>query len=426
MKSKKNFTGAIGAWLTSELHPQGATFNSPNSNFSSLKLNGVYGTLDYLSIGWFGVDMSNPESPTLKTSNTYLAQQVADARAQNPEITLFALLAYTSEILADLITIIGTPSLLTTFANNVATFLGDNNLNGFDIDWEQPTSSLSQEQCGDWLDALGAAFGDTYYLAVSASSNQYGNVENLNADAVNANVDVFNLQSHWVSDPSVFITQGINADLLGFGAYFESGVTALEASQQFAAGIQYQGQQYPYQTMMSWRLDSSNWPFEQSQQLLMRQYLSGQPYVVAFNDGDILNVQTKPTLIQSIVIRSGDVVDAIQCTNASSDGSYVVNLLQHGGDGGNGHNPIQLTNGLTAFSYVTGNWYGQNVVAQITINGISYPATVNPKVVDTQNVQVNAPDSKTISAFSGETRRVNLAGGGSTWVLSKINGVFSE
>lgn len=424
MKSKKNFTGAIGAWLTNELHPANATYSSPNSNFSSLKLNGIYGTLDYLSIGWFGVDMSNPNSPTLKTSNTYLAQQVADARAQNPDIILFALLAYTQEITKDLQTIINNPTLLTTFATNVASFLGNNHLNGFDIDWEQPTSELSQEQCGAWLNALGAAFGDTYYLAISASSNQPGNVQNLDADAVNANVDVFNLQSYWVSDPGVFIAHGINAGLLGFGAYFESGVTALYASQQYAAGIQYQGQQYPYQTMMSWRLDSSNWPFEQSQQLLMRPYLTGQPGVLAFDDGAILNAQTTPTLIQSIVIRSGDVVDAIQCTNASSNGSYVVQLLQHGGDGGNGNNPINLTNGLTAFSYVTGNWYGQNVVVQITIKGTSYPATINPKVVDTQNFQVNAPAGKTIIAFSGQTCYVNLAGGGFTWVLSQINGVF--
>lgn len=424
MKSKKNFTGAIGAWLTNELHPANATYSSPNSNFSSIKLNGIYGTLDYLSIGWFGLNMSNTSSPTLQTSNTYLAQQVADARAQNPNIIIFALLAYNDEITAYLQKIINTPALLTTFATNVANFLGNNDLNGFDIDWEHPTSELTQEQCGAWLNALGAAFGNTYYLAVSASSNQYGNVENLDADAVNANVDVFNLQSYWVSDPSVFIAQGINADLLGFGAYFESGVTALYASQQYAAGIQYQGRQYPYQTMMSWRLDSSNWPFEQSQQLLMRPYLTGQPDVVAFDDGAILSAQTTPTLIQSIVIRSGDVVDAIQCTNASSDGSYLVQLLQHGGDGGNGNNPINLTNGLTAFSYVTGNWYGQNVVVQITINGTSYPATINPNVVDTQNFQVTAPAGKTIIAFSGQTCYVNLAGGGFTWVLSQINGVF--
>ncbi|MCC9020427.1 jacalin-like lectin [Flavobacterium lipolyticum] len=143
-----------------------------------------------------------------------------------------------------------------------------------------------------------------------------------------------------------------------------------------------------------------------------------------FDDGAILNAQTTPTIIQSIVIRSGDVVDAIQCTNASSDGSYVVQLLQHGGDGGNGNNPINLTNGLTAFSYVTGYWYGQNVVVQITINGTSYPATINPNVVDTQNFQVTAPAGRTIIAFSGQTCYVNLAGGGFSWVLSQINGVF--
>ncbi|MCU6500140.1 hypothetical protein LPN04_20305 [Rugamonas sp. A1-17] len=425
MKKRASFAGAIGAWLTSELHPAGATYSSPNSNFSSIKLNGVYGTLDYLSIGWFGVDMSNPSSPTLSTSNTYLAQQVADARAQNPDIIIFALLAYTSQITTNLQTIIADPTLLTTFATNVADFLGNNGLNGFDIDWEQPTSSLTQAQCGAWLNALGAAFGDTYYLAVSASSNQGpSSVDNLNADAVNAHVDVFNLQSYWVSDPSVFIAHGINADLLGFGAYFESEVTALNAYQQYAAGIQYKGQQYPYQSMISWRLDSSNWPFEQSQQLLLRQYMTGQPNMVAFDDGAVLNAQTTPTLIKSIVIRSGDVVDAIQCTNASSDGLYAVQLLQHGGDGGNGNNPIDLTNGLAAFSYVTGSWYGQQVIAQITINGISYPDAVTSSVSNPQTHQVTAPAGKTIIAFSGQTQYVNLAGGGFTWVLAQINPVF--
>ncbi|MBY0572855.1 MAG: hypothetical protein K2P84_04180 [Undibacterium sp.] len=407
------------------MHPTGATYSSPNSNFSSIKLNGIYGTLDYLSIGWFGVDMSNPTSPTLSTSNTYLAQQVADARAQNPDIIVFALLAYTDQITADLKTIISNSSLLTIFVTNIASFLASNGLNGFDIDWESPTSNLTQEQCAAWLNAMGGAFGETYYLAVSPSSNQGSQaIKNLDASAVNANVDVVNLQSYWVSDPGVFIAHGINADLLGFGAYFESGVTALDAYQQYAAGIQYKGQNYPYRSMISWRLDSSNWPFEQSQQLLLRQYMSGQPYVVGFDDGAILNVQTTATLVQSIVIRSGDVVDAIQCTNASSDGSYVVQLLQHGGDGGNENNPINLTNGLTAFSYVTGAWYGQPVIAQISINGISYPAVVNPSVSNPQMHQVTAPEGKTIIAFSGQTEYVNLAGGGFTWVLAQINPVF--
>lgn len=423
MKKRANFTGAIGAWLTSELHPTGATYSSPNSNFSSLKQNGIYNSLDYLSIGWFGVDMSNPSSPTLSTSNTYLAKQVADARAQNPDIIIFALLAYTSEITTSLQKIISDSSLLTTFANNVTTFLKEYHLDGFDIDWEQPTSNLTNQQCGEWLNALGKAFGDNYYLAISASTNQFGNVANLNAEAVNANVDVFNVQSYW-SNPSEFIQQGINPALLGFGAYFESGVSALSAYQQYTAGIEYNGQRYPYQTMMTWRLDSSNWPFEQSQQLLLRQYMTRQPSVVPFDDSAILKLQTSPTLIQNIVVRSGEVVDAIQCTNANSDGSYVVQLLQHGGDGGSANNPINLTNGLTSFSYVTGNWYGQQVIAQITINKNSYPATISSSVSNQQTQQVTAPAGQTIIAFSGQTQYVTLAGGGFTWVLAQINPVF--
>ncbi len=425
MKTRTNFSGAVGAWIDSELHPSGATYSSPNSNFSSVKLNGIYGDLDYLSIGWFGIDMSNPNSPTLQTSNPNLADMVTDARTQNQDIILFSLLAYTSDITADLKTIINNPTVLTAFATNIASYLGSNGLNGFDIDWEQPTSSLSQDQCGAWLDALGAAFGDTYYLAVSASSNQSGNVENLNADAVNANVDVFNLQSRWVSDPGVFIAHGINADLLGFGAYFESDwINALEASQSYAAGITYNGTTYPYQSMMTWRLDSSNWPFEQSQQLLLRPYMTGQPFLMPFDDGKIIQKQTTATKMTSVVIRSGNVVDAIQTTNANSDGSYEVQLLQHGGDGGRSNTAIPLSSGLASFTYVTGTWYGQQVIAQLTINGTSYPASVNPSVSNPQTHEVAAPAGKTIVAFSGQTMHVNLYGGGITWVLSEINAVF--
>jgi hypothetical protein len=98
--------------------------------------------------------------------------------------------------------------------------------------------------------------------------------------------------------------------------------------------------------------------------------------------------------------------------------------LQHGGDGGSANNPINITNGLTAFSYVTGNWYGQQVIAQITISGASYPASVHPSVSNPQTHQVTAPAGKSIIAFSGQTQYVNLAGGGFTWVLAQLNPVF--
>lgn len=419
MKSRNNFAGAVGAWITSEMHPAGASFDTPNSDFSSVRLNGLYSNLDYMSIGWFGVDMSNPLQPTLQTSNNNLAQQVAEARAQNPNIILFALLAYTNTITSDLQTIINSPTLLTAFASNIATYLGANGLNGFDIDWEPPTTSLTQQQCALWMNAMGAAFGNNYYLAISPSSTT-----NLDPTAVNNNVDIVNLQSYWVYNPGDFIQYGINPNLLGFGAYFESNVTAQEAYQSYAAGIQYNNSTYPYQSIISWRLDSGNWPFEQSQQLLLGQLITGGPFQVPFNDGAIIQVQSTPTLMQIVSIRSGEVVDAIQVTNQSTDGLYTVQLLQHGGDGGNQNPEINLTGGLNAFSYVTGNWYGQQVIAQLTINGTSYPAAINPSVSNPQSQQVTAPAGKTIVAFSGTTQYVNLAGGGFTWVLADIQPVF--
>ena len=129
--------------------------------------------------------------------------------------------------------------------------------------------------------------------------------------------------------------------------------------------------------------------------------------------------------MQTVSIRSGEVVDAIQVTNQSADGLYTVQLLQHGGDGGDQNPEINLTGGLNSFSYVTGNWYRQQVIAQLTINSISYPAAIDPSVSNPQSQQVTAPQGKTIVAFSGTTQYVTLAGGGFTWVLAGIQPVFA-
>jgi hypothetical protein len=83
-----------------------------------------------------------------------------------------------------------------------------------------------------------------------------------------------------------------------------------------------------------------------------------------------------------------------------------------------------LSNGLTQFSYVTGYWYGNFVIVQISINGQSYPPTISPSVSGQQTTSVSAPAGKTIVAFSGASQKVLLAGGGYTWVLSAINAVF--
>lgn len=426
MTTQNTFNGAIGAWIDSELHPTGATSpSSTNSNFVSMKLNNVYKSLDYLNIAWFGVDMTNPQQPTINTSNPGLQMIVSDAKAQNPGIKLFATLAWTDQIYNDLNTIINNPSTLQAFATNIATFLGNNNMNGFDIDWEYPISNLTASQCAAWLNALRKAFGSTYYISISPATTQ-----GLDAAAVNTNCDIINLQTYsGFTLPSYFVSIGINPSLLGFGAKFETQGSApyqdaYQAYKQYKAGFTANGQHYAYNTICNWRLDSDDWAFEQGQQLLLNQYIKGAPYTVPFDDAAIISAQTTPTLMSSVSIRSGEVVDAIQTSNQNQNGSYVVEMLQHGGDSGSQHPSINLSNGLTQFSYVTGNWYGNFVIAQITIAGISYPTSISSSVSDQQTKNVSAPTGKTIVAFNGITQKVQLAGGGFTWVLSSIDAVF--
>jgi hypothetical protein len=92
MATQNSFNGAIGAWIMSELHPKGAEYSSPNSNFSSLRLNKVYESLDFLCICFYTIDMTNPDQPTISTGNKVLETIIKDAREQNPNIKLFATL----------------------------------------------------------------------------------------------------------------------------------------------------------------------------------------------------------------------------------------------------------------------------------------------------------------------------------------------
>ncbi|MEZ4992864.1 MAG: glycosyl hydrolase family 18 protein [Saprospiraceae bacterium] len=426
MLTQHNFNGAIGAWIDSELHPTGATSpSSPNSNFVSMRLNNIYEKLDYLCIAWFGVDMTNPQQPTIKTGNTGLKMIVADAKNQNPDIKLFTTLAWTDQIAQDLKTIINDPATLKAFATNIATYLGNNNLDGFDIDWEYPISTLTTTQCAAWLNALRQAFGTTYFISISPATTN-----GLDATAVNKNCDIINLQTYsGFTSASDFVNIGINPSLLGFGAKFETQFNApyqnaFQAYKQYKAGFTANGKSYAYNTICNWRLDSGNWSFEQGQQLLLNQYINGAPGTISFDDGTIINAQTTATLMNSVTVWNGEVVDAIQTSNQNQAGTYVVEMLQHGGDTGQQNPSINLPNGLTQFSYITGDWYGNHVIVQITIAGNNYPASISSSVSGTVVHSVQAPAGKTIVAFKGSSQYVLLAGGGFTWVLSDIDAVF--
>lgn len=429
MSANYNFNGAIGAWIDSELHPEGAESpGSLNSNFTSMKLNNIYKTLDYLNIAWFGVDMTEPLQPTISTSNPGLQMIVSDARAQNPDIKLFATLAYTNDITKYLKEIINKPVLREAFSNNIALYLDNANMDGFDIDWESPTTDLTKAECAALLHSLRKAFGQKHFISISPASTA-----GLEANAINDTCDIINLQNYsGFTFPYEFVDIGIKPSLLGFGAKFESKSerdpapyqNAYQAYSQFKDGFTVKDSQYNYHTICTWRLDSGNWNFEQGQQLLLSQYIKESPVSIPFRDGDIVCMQPTATKMSSIIIRSGDVIDSIQTENRNQESSFVIKLLQHGGDSGKENPAIMLADGLSSFSYVTGSWFGQEVVAQLTINGQSYPPTLNGNVSNPCSHRADVPPGKSIVAFNGNTRYVRLSGGGFTRVLSSIEPVF--
>ncbi|MBK6784819.1 MAG: hypothetical protein IPG79_14410 [Saprospiraceae bacterium] len=173
-------------------------------------------------------------------------------------IKLFATLAFSTQILNELRIIINNPTLLQAFATNIASFLSNNNMDGLDIDWEDPISELKPTECALWLNALRTAFGNNRYISISPAT-----YVGLDANAVNSNCDVINLQNYsGFTFPEQFVQHGINPALLGFGAKFETTgngdpnpyQNAFEAYNEYTAGFTTNGIHYAYNTICNWRL----------------------------------------------------------------------------------------------------------------------------------------------------------------------------
>jgi hypothetical protein len=85
-----------------------------------------------------------------------------------------------------------------------------------------------------------------------------------------------------------------------------------------------------YGIATQWRLNSGNFQYEQAQQMILYQLVYGLPGD-SFGDTPIIGAAGNPPISQ-LVVRSGDVLDAIQSTNTGSyDGNPVHYVLpQHG------------------------------------------------------------------------------------------------
>lgn len=435
----------------------------------------VYKSVDMLSMGFpetAKVSAAQKQWPTpppypehyILQDQTWLPDAVSAARAGNENIKLLVLLNYgVSGMLSQIFS--GSTDVPTmkadakAFAENLVCYLDHYGLNGFDIDWEPDTSgSTTQQQFVILFEAVRAAFGPRgashYYLAFSPapttnlSPATVGGVVYAPGKTINEVFDIVTLQNYYAGDdpsyPSQFTDSpvGIHADLIAFGAKFESNSaydpTPFQGAQSglggrksafevFSQGVS-QNPKVPYLGVTQWRLNSGNYQWEQANQMML--FRLTRPSDV-FDDTDILSVAGNP-LMTSLTVRSGDVVDAIEATNT---GSFTMNgttvsfpyVLPHGGDGGVASS-LTFTEGdpLVEVSGYTGQWYGNSCVLQITLKTksgatTSFPKTINRHGSGQTPFSIKAPAGQTIVAFSGSTLVVEVAGGGTTTIIGSLS-----
>ncbi|KVL16478.1 hypothetical protein WK02_00385 [Burkholderia cepacia] len=315
-------------------------------------------------------------------------------------------------------------------------------MNGLDIDWEGDVSDkMTQSQFQILFSAIRAEFDRQpvkYYLSFTpawpTSSIDYA--------TVNSQFDFVSPQFYDGTPLSDFLDAGISPSRIGYGAQFEPGNSAPNASAQqvwsmVSEGFSSGGTRYDYQDIFVWRFNSGNFQFEQAQFMILDQ-LGNPPASNTFDDTPIISAAGNPNLTR-VTIRSGDVLNAVQAVNTGTGpyntgtqgtGTGIFTLLQHGGNSGTAQVVnIPLDDPIVSISGYTGVWYGWQCVLQLTLTGKS-GATYGPfgsmAGSTTRNGFVqSAPAGQSVVGFSGSTVTVPLAGGSQTAILATLNAVFA-
>lgn len=424
----------VNAWIfLGEDDPKTSNYKSADSAYQNAVVNGVYAYVDLLSVCWvdtvaaadgFSIELQTFTHPGGTTNLDYLQWLIADARAANPAIKIVLMMGYAGNEITQLFQgpKSGWQEVVDTYAQNIVAYLQLYGLDGLDVDWEPDFSSeTTPEQFAMVFTAIGKAFKalpTPLILAMGPST-----AENLDAGTVNAWFDFLSLQVYGGAWPGDFTGKGIDQSLLYYGAKFEpdGGVPAQDASEAyegFATG--------GYHGITQWRLNSNDFQYEQAQQMILYQMVKG----IAgpdFDDGPIVAAAGNPP-IGTLVVRHGDVVDAVQATNAGSFSGTAVTyqLLQHGGDGGEAAT-VTLAGGdtIAAISGFTGTWYGWECVLQITVHtqqGATYgPFGSMAGATSQAPFTLAAPAGQSIVAFRGSTVTVPEAGGGDSAILAGLD-----
>ena len=442
---------SVNAWIfLEEDEPKGTSYKTPGSSYQSLITYGVYNYTDMVSICWvntlptsattvptgngstYTVQLQISTHPDGSTNQQYMEWLIQDARKANPNIKILVTLGYGADEITNIFSGPQSqwPQNATDFANNLLAYLQQYDLDGFDVDWESPLSdSGSSQQFQLLFTAIRKAFtgqSRQYFITLSPAA-----VGTLDAGTINSSFDFVNLQIYsGFTCPDEFLSAGVSQNLLAYGAKFESigngDSTPYETAQQAAAFYAPSWcKALTYNVWTQWRLNSGNYQYEQAQQMILYALVKGSPSP-SFDDTPIVGAAGNP-LISQLVIRSGEVLDAIQATNAGTYDQVPVTyeLIQHGGNGGHA-STAGIPNGdaVVQISGYTGTWFGWQCVLQITIttrNGLVFgPFGTMNNASSRTPFSYTAPPNQSIVAFAGKTITVPLAGGGSTDIVSQL------
>lgn len=290
------------AWiLLSEDEPARTNYNSSDSCYQTLIRNGVYKSVNILSLCFAKtvptsattIPAGDGSSYTIEieasshsgglTNQDYMNNIIRDARASNPDIKITVTLDYQDSdgdgnLLSQVFSNSDSPDRQNaeSFAANLVAYLKNYDLDGFDIDWESPLSDqTTQAQFVLLINAIGAQLkqeaGRQYYLMLSPAE-----VGNLDAGSVNSNMDFVNLQLYsGFTEPDSFVDAGVNPSLFAYGAKFETVSASSEQGFQTAQKAYEDNEEhYRYPTFINWRLNSSNYQFEQAQQQILYKLVS--------------------------------------------------------------------------------------------------------------------------------------------------------
>ena len=442
---------SVNAWiLPFEDEPPSVGYSTPGSSYQNLIQYGVYNYLDMLNICFvntvptssttvpagdgssYTIELQTASHPGGVTNQQYMDWIIRDSRNVNPGLKILATLGYAGNEFTQIFSgpQSGWPAQAASYASNVVAYLKYYNLDGFDIDWESPFSDDTPTvQMSYVLQALRTAFDAaprTYYLTLSPAT-----ADNLDGSVVNSTVDFVNLQLYsGFTCPEQFLNIDVSKQILAYGAKFEpNGGVPFETAQQ-AAAFWVQPDQcqtsLTYSIFTQWRLNSGNFQYEQAQQMILYQLIYGIPGP-SFDDTPIMGAAGNP-LISQVVVRSGEVLDAVQAT---SSGTYEGNpvsytLLLHGGSGGTASTvSVPPGDSIAEVSGYTGVWFGWNCVLQLTIKTrggkVFGPFGTMAHATSKTAFAYTAPSGQSIVAFRGSTVEVPIAGGGTTYIVQSLN-----